>query len=89
VSFTLNDFRAYGSPTKRKRGTASGGRGTGSPAGPSTPNVDYILGHLDILRVQMKEEGIFCTDIMQAALLQVKIIILYILSMFLCELRLL
>ncbi|ODN03544.1 Integrator complex subunit 3 [Orchesella cincta] len=64
--------RAYGSPTKRKRGTASGGRGTGSPAGPSTPNVDYILGHLDILRIQMKEEGIFCTDIMLAALLQVQ-----------------
>ncbi len=64
-------FRAYGSPTKRKRGAASGGRGTGSPAGPPTPAVDSILAHLDILRIHWQEEGIFCTDIMQAALLQV------------------
>jgi len=64
--------RAYGSPTKRKRGAASGSRGTGSPAGPMMPSVDNILGHLDILRVHWKEEGIFCTDTMLAALLQVQ-----------------
>ncbi len=64
-------FRAYGSPVKRKRGAAGAGRGTSSPAGPVTPSMEYVLAHLDLLRTQVEDAGVFNTDILQAALLQV------------------
>jgi len=63
--------RASGSPVKRKRGATAGGRGTASPAGPVTPSVESVLGHLDLLRDQVSNSGIFAKDSMQAALLQV------------------
>lgn len=67
--------RAYGSPVKRKRGVTGAGRGTSSPAaGPATPNIEYVLAHLDLLRVQIEDGGVFNTDTMQAALLQVSFI---------------
>jgi hypothetical protein len=56
---------------KRKRGATAASRGTASPAGPATPNVDYVLAHLDLLRTQIEDSGVFNTDTMQAALLQV------------------
>lgn len=65
--------RAYGSPVKRKRGVTGAGRGgTASPAGPATPNMEYVLAHLDLLRTQVEDGGVFSTDILQAALLQVR-----------------
>jgi integrator complex subunit 3 len=64
--------RATGSPVKRKRGPTAGSRGTSSPAGPPTPTVEQVLGHLDHLRLETEEGGIFSKDIMQAALLQIQ-----------------
>jgi len=65
--------KACGSPQKRKRGATGAGRGgTSSPAGPVTPSVENVLAHLDHLRSQIQDSGIFSTDYMQAALLQVQ-----------------
>jgi hypothetical protein len=72
ITFYFFFNRAYGSPSKRKRGGTSAGRGTSSPAGPATPNVDYVLGHLELLRQRIGDSGVFATDSMQAALLQVR-----------------
>jgi hypothetical protein len=33
--------------------------------------MEYVLAHLDLLRTQVEDAGVFNTDILQAALLQV------------------
>ena len=69
-------FRASGgSPSKRKRGGPTGGRGTGSPASITTPTVDNVLAPLEQLR-QIPSAGglVFTRLLMLAALLQVGLV---------------